>query len=161
MSKISDFSVFINNFTELQVLIARVSVKPKEPPKLLMRFRGCRKASFEIIFSEPFKEFELQLFALNDTRNQWVTVGTSSSNTLFCNNLAPATIYNARGRVKMMNGSWSEYSDSNVDDSTKLQFRTLEGKFKMTGTTNVSHSFFYRESRVTSFEECNSTANCL
>lgn len=105
---------------EMQLLLSKISVKPSSPPKLMLCSRGCRKISFEIVYSEPFQNFEIEIFSEN-TNNKWEKIGESTGTILYYNNLEPNTNYDARARIKLLNGSYSDYSE-------KISFKTLKGK---------------------------------
>jgi hypothetical protein len=60
---ISENVVFVKDFNEMQQIVSQLTVMPSEPPKISIRTKSAKKASFDIIYKEQFAIVELQILA--------------------------------------------------------------------------------------------------
>ena len=57
----SEHAIFVADFGEMQQIVSQLHVLPSAPPNINLRTRSTQKASFDIIYAEPFKSMELKL----------------------------------------------------------------------------------------------------
>ena len=60
---VSEHVVFVKEFEEMQDIVCHLSVLPSAPPKINIRTKSAKKASFDIIYSEAIQAVELKLLA--------------------------------------------------------------------------------------------------
>ena len=138
---LSDHAIFVNDFSEMSLVVSYLSVKPGCPPEINPRTRSSKQASFDIVSSTPYTRVDIEI--LRENSNKWTPFGFAESNVFYATGLEPNSVYSLRG--KAINGNavtgWSEVTE----------IRTLRGKtsyiFVFAKKSVNIFNFLHRKSR--------------
>jgi hypothetical protein len=112
---IANSSIYVHDFTEMNLVVSGLSVKPGNPPKLNVRTRSSRQASFDIVSSVQFTLADVQ--GLEEGSNEWIVLSSAQSNVAWVKGLRPNTMFKLRAKIQTGAG-WSAWSK-------EVELRTL------------------------------------
>jgi hypothetical protein len=142
---IANSSIFVHDFTEMNLVVSRLSVKPGNPPKLNVRTRSSRQASFDIVSSVQFTLADVQ--GLEEGSNEWIVLSSAQSNVAWVKGLRPNTMFKLRAKIQTGAG-WSAWSK-------EVELRTLRGSLCLVPSQSSPLNLpkFFRQSRDRRSEE--------
>eukprot|EP00026_Physarum_polycephalum_P002852 Phypoly_transcript_02861.p1 GENE.Phypoly_transcript_02861~~Phypoly_transcript_02861.p1 ORF type:complete len:826 (+),score=123.82 Phypoly_transcript_02861:122-2599(+) len=105
---VSENAIFVKDFNEMQQIVSQLTVLPSDPPKICIRTKSAKKASFDIVYKEPFASVELQILVAGT--NQWRNLPSANTNVYYLDGLLPDTDYKVAARVQTLTKAWTNFS---------------------------------------------------